>query len=163
MHKLLSRRAGPRPQTSAVPPHLQLDQWPPPSVFAKLIEWSLQLKAVNSRQARMASPETRALWLLDDYAHGPADAFIDDHEFCHINALPEGSLRVTLPDGPRQRILELGWAEQHLMSRSGVLPPTLVMVYAPRNDEELEGVSAIVKISYEFARGGFSNSTASTL
>jgi phospholipase/carboxylesterase len=101
----------------------------------------------------MASQDTRALWLPDESAFGPPSAFIDDHEFCHVHALPEGSLHMTLPSGVRERMIGLAWGEQHPGAEAGFLAETLVMVYAPRDHHELAIVFGLLKASYEFARG----------
>jgi hypothetical protein len=101
----------------------------------------------------MASPDCHALSLPDEFSAGPPGAFIVDHEFCHLHPLPDGSIHLTLPNDVRERAIRRGWAEQHLVSRSGILPETLVMVYAPRNSHELEIVLQMVWHSYRFARG----------
>lgn len=146
-------RSGPPPRTSGVLPHKQLDQWPPAAIIERLVDRSLRLPHVRVRQSRMAAPETRALWVPDERALGPGEAFIDGHEFCHLHAPPEGSLHLTLPREVRSQILQLGWAELHLLVRAGFLPESLVLVYAPRNDSELEAVLSLVEISCQFAQG----------
>ncbi len=146
-------RWGPRPETPPALPHIQLDQWPPEEIAAELIELSLSLPDVRSKQSRMASPKSRALWLPDKCSGGPASAFIDDHEFCHLHPLPEGSIHLTLPSPLRDRIVQLGWAEQHPLVRAGVMPETLVMVYAPRDREELAISLNLIWCSCQFARG----------
>jgi phospholipase/carboxylesterase len=130
-----------------------LDQWPPAEVAEKLIERSLGLADVGSKQSRMASPKSRALWLPDRCAGGPREAFIDDHEFCHLHPLPEGSIHLTLPNPLRDQIVELGWAEQHPVARAGVMPKTLVLVYAPRDRAELAIAFQLIWSSCQFARG----------
>ena len=146
-------RWGPRPRTRPALPHVQLDQWPPEEIAAELIELSLSLPDVRSKQSRMASPKSHALWLPDRCAGGPASAFIDAHEFCHLHPLPEGSIHLTLPNPLRDRMVRLGRAEQHPLVRAGVMPETLVMVYAPRDREELAISLNLVWNSCQFARG----------
>jgi len=146
-------RWGPRPRTRRTLPHIQLDQWPPEEIAAELLELSLSLPDVRSKQSRMASPKSHALWLPDKCAGGPASAFIDAHEFCHLHPLPEGSIHLTLPDPLRDRMVRLGWAEQHPLVRAGVMPETLVMVYAPRDREELAISLNLIWSSCQFARG----------
>ena len=118
-----------------------------------LIEMSLRLPAVRYRQSRMAAPDVRALYLPDAAAAGPADAFIDGHEFCHLHPPPEGGAHLTLPDAVRDRALELGWAESHATVKAGAMPKSLVLVYAPRNTEELQSVLTLVRVSCQFAKG----------
>ena len=101
----------------------------------------------------MATSETVALSLPDGYAKGPPDAFIDDHEFCHIHPPPHGSLHLILPRRIGEVADRLGWAETHAIAKVGMLPDTIMLAYAPRNEQELEVVLFLVTASYEFARG----------
>lgn len=147
-------RTGPRPRTRLALPHRQLEQWPPAEIVEELAERSLKLPHVLPKQSRMASPQSVALSLPDDFATGPPDAFIDGHEFCHLHPLPEGGIHLTLPSEIRGPAIQMGWAEQHPAARIGVMPQTLVMVYAPRDRSELSVVLKLISSSYQFARWG---------
>jgi hypothetical protein len=149
----LPPRLGPRPQSYLTLPHVQLDQWPPPTIIEQLLGRCLTLPYVIPKQSRMASPDCHALTLPDELSAGPPRAFIVDHEFCHLHPLPDGSIHLTLPKRVRERAIRRGWAEQHLVSRAGILPETLVLVYAPRNATELAIVMDLVWQSYQFAMG----------
>ena len=146
-------RQGQPPRTGRMVPYVQLDQWPPRNIAEELIERSLRLPHVKSRESRMASQRTRALWLPDTFAVGPPEAFIDGHEFCHLHPPPEGGIHLTLPEGTRSLAVGMGWAEPHPVARLGAMPASLVMVYAPRNCEELAVALRLVQNSYDFARG----------
>jgi hypothetical protein len=148
------QRSGPRPRTRESLPHLQVDQLPPPEIVEQLVDRSLRLPYIATKESRMASPLSIALCLPDRYAAGPSDAFIDNHEFCHLNPLPEGTIHLTRPVELRRSAMAAGWAEQHPAARIGVMPPALVTLYAPRNPKELTVVLAFIGISYEFARYG---------
>jgi len=150
--ELVARRGSP-PITRRIPSHLQLDQLPPVELASELTKSSLALPFVQSRQSRMASPQTLALYVPDICAAGPPDAFIDGHEFCHVHPLPEFTVHLTLPNEFRQLVVGLGWAEQHPMACLGSVPQSLVLVYAPRDRTELNVVVGLVQCSYEFARG----------
>ena len=149
----LPPRRGAAPHTGQGLPHLQLDQWPPSELVEELAQRSLRLPLVKSKQSRMASPQSRALCLPDAFAGGPPAAFIDAHEFCHLHPPPEGSIHLTLHRDLRAQAIQLGWAEPHPVTRLGSMPETLVMVYAPRTEQELELVYRLIQGSYEFARG----------
>lgn len=114
---------------------------------------SLRLTDVRWQQSRMASPDCHALCLPSGLANGPDDAFIDESEFCHLHPLPDGSIHLTLPNPLRDRVVAMGWAERHPAARSGIMPPTLTMVYAPRDSYELEIVFHLIWISCQYARG----------
>ncbi len=70
-----------------------------------------------------------------------------------MHPAPDQSLHVTLPERRAREAIEAGWAEHHPLVAEGRLPPTHVMVYAPRDDAELEVVYGLVRESYQFARG----------
>ena len=100
----------------------------------------------------MASPASHALYLPDEYALGPAEAFIDGHEFCHLHPLPEGTVHLTLPRILREEVVRLGWGERHPIAEAGILS-TLVTVYGPRDRQDLEAVVELVGQSCQFAQG----------
>jgi hypothetical protein len=153
-------RLGPRPQSFLTLPHVQLDQWPPPMIAEELLGRCLNLPHVRLKQSRMASPECHALSLPDEFSAGPPAAFIVDHEFCHLHPLPDSSIHLTLPKKVRELAIQRGWAEQHLVSRAGILPETLVLVYAPRDSNELAIVLQLIWQSYQFARGRINGAAA---
>jgi len=111
------------------------------------------MKDVRTRQSRMATPQTLALSVPDRLARGPKAGFIDGHEFCHLHPPPEGSIHLMLPNPLRTQAIRLGWAEPHPVTRAGAMPPTLVLVYAPRDRHELGIVLQMIWRSYQFARG----------
>jgi hypothetical protein len=153
------RHGGP-PRTSAELPHTQLDQWPPAGMAAELERYALGLQHVRVRESRMASPATRALWVPDDLAAGPAEAFIDGHEFCHLHPLPQASLHLTLPSSVRQSALAAGWVRGHPGVGAGYMPETLVMVFGPRHLDELAVVLHLLAVSYRFALGELRENSA---
>jgi hypothetical protein len=147
----LQQRRGAPPLTHRGLPHVQLDQWPPPEIARKLIEKTLRLPYVRWRQSRIASPETKALWIEDEFAAGPAEAFMDGHEFCYLHPPPASNIHVMLPRHVREPALQLGWGEPHPLTRLAGMPKPLVMLYAPRNSEELTTVMRLIWNSWEFA------------
>jgi phospholipase/carboxylesterase len=47
-----------------------------------------------------------------------------------------------------------GWAEPHFLVRTGQAPPTVVLLYAPRDEAEGDVILRLVRTSYEFATTG---------
>lgn len=146
-------RQGPRPRVPAGLPHVQLDQWPPQGMSLELVARASRLPNVQVRQSRMASAATSALVLADGYAAGPAEAFIDGAEFCHLLPPPEGTIHLMLPAAERAFAIEFGWGEQHPVARAGSQWRCLVTVYAPRDEEELSVALWLIECSWQFARG----------
>lgn len=150
-------RRGPRPRIPEGLPHVQMDQWPPAGIAIRLLASASGLPYVEIRQSRMASDATSALSIVDGCAGGPAEAFIDACEFCHVLPPPEGTIHLTLPSAEKAIAIEGGWAEEHPVSRAGALSPLLVTLYAPRDEDELAMAVRFIESSWRFAlwgRGG---------
>ena len=161
MIQLSHRRLGP-PRTTRMLPHRQLDQWPPAHIQRRLLDECLNLPDVQYRESRMAPPGTLALSISDDIARGAPGAFIDQHEFCHLHALPDASIHLTLPEPFHRMVIESAWGERHPLSGSA-LSPSLVMLYSPRDVEELETVLGLIVIGRSFATGAVSELRAAAL
>jgi hypothetical protein len=153
MTQTLPPRVGSRPHTHQGLPHQQLDQQPPDeAIRAQLAARVWALTGVSEAPSRISVPGARAL-VLRDLPLGPPDAFMVGREFAHLHPPPDQSLHLTLPERRAREAIEAGWAEFHPLVAAGRLLPTLVMVYAPRDEAELEVVSGLVRESYHFARG----------
>ena len=50
-----------------------------------------------------------------------------------------------------QIAIDKGWAENHPLASRGIIPKNVVMVYGPRNEDELEVVKALIAASHAFA------------
>ena len=147
----LPRRAHRRPQTSDRVPHIQCDQIPSGDIVQRLLLRISQLSNVRERDSRMAMPGVKAFWIPDDNACGPKTAFIDDHEFCHLHET--GTIHLTAPKQLRELLIDRGWAEQHIVAKAGIIADTLLLVYAPQDETEVEVVTWIVRQSLAFATG----------
>ena len=74
-------------------------------------------------------------------------------EWGHIHPHPDGSLHLHVPTALADGLIAAGWAEYHSLVSRGILPPIVVMLYAPRDEEELATCSSIVEEAY-LAAGG---------
>jgi hypothetical protein len=157
--RVLPFRPGPSPRTSRVLPFRQLDQFSPAEIHAQLMAECAGMPGVRLRESRMALSGTAALWLPDEMAGGPSEAFIDLHEFCHLHPLPEGTIHVVLPGEVMETALALRWAERHPIASTGILT-SLAMVYAPRNPPELAVVLGLIGWSRRFACGELDDAIA---
>lgn len=155
MNHEISPRSGPRPRTRRGLPHQQLDQQPPDETIRRqLVARVFAFPAVTEAPSGISVPGARAL-VLTDLASGPPEAFLVGREFAHLHPPPDQSLHLTLPPGRAQAVVAAGWAEFHPLVDEGRLPPTVVMVYAPRDDAELEAVTSLVWEAYRFASAGW--------
>ena len=155
---VLPKRSGPRPRTTSTNPHTQLEQNPERQVVEELTRRVFALPGVEERPSAISVPGARALWLSEGVQAGPQEAFMIGREFAHIHPMPDGSLHAALPPEVAQEAIRKGWAEQHPVARSGYIPQNVVMIYAPRDAEEIEVVAGLVVEAHRYASGVASGS-----
>ncbi len=151
----LPRRTGPRPKTTSWAPHIQLEQNAPASMMEVLAERVFALPDIDERpidRAGPPNPPERALWLKDDLPAGPADAFINEREIGHFHPW-DRSMHIALPPELAPEAVAAGWAEVHPVARAGAAPSNLVMIYGPRDADEVDVVFELVLSAYLYAGG----------
>lgn len=149
----LPPRAGDRPTTNPAMPHTQLTQLAPAAMQEALFERVTQLVGVTVGRSHVSVPGARAFHLDEVHAHGPQEAFMMGTEFAHLHPPHDGSLHLVLPEDVAREVIAGGWGEFHPLVEHGVLPPTNVMVYGPRDEAEVETVWKIVQASHAHACG----------
>jgi hypothetical protein len=81
------------------------------------------------------------------------DAMIVGREFAHIHANPgAGSLHLRLSETDASAVIDAGWGVWHPFALEGSMPG-LIMVFAPRDTDDLEVIRLIVGASVEYAGG----------
>ena len=149
----LPKRNGAKPKTHYGLPHQQLDQVAPPDIYAKLKERAFDLPFVERRPSIISVPGAEALWLQEAGGHGCEEAFMRGNEFAHVHPPHDGSMHMMLPVKDVQEVLEKGWGEIHPLVPVGRMPPTLLLVFGPRDQKELDVILGLIDASYKFARG----------
>lgn len=149
----LPQRTGPAPQTLGRLPHSQLTQHGPDEIIDQLHAWCFALPHIDNQDSGISVPGSRAL-VLQPNVVGNQSAFMIGREFAHIHPKPDnGSMHLVLPVVDVDEVKRTGWGEDHYLVTQGQWPPGLVMIFSPRDDEELTVVKQIVAKSYEFASG----------
>jgi hypothetical protein len=149
----LPPRSGSHPRTTPSNPHTQLDQQPSdPRLVEELARRVFALPGVVEAPSRISVPGARALTLAPGEPVGPPEAFMVPGEFAHVHPAPDHSLHAMLPLDLAQEAIEAGWAEPHPVALMGLIPHNAVMLYAPRDDAELDVVERLVRASHAFAR-----------
>lgn len=152
--EIFPRREGPRPETTQHEPQQQIDQHADPKIWDELYERCFTLlPGVRAVESKISIPGTTALWLDEAEPTGPSHAFIIEREFAHIHPRPDSSLHLHLPLEIAIFAVSGGWSEIHTVTWLGMATMGTVIVYAPRDEEELEVVWSLVEESYRFARG----------
>jgi hypothetical protein len=131
-------------------PHKQLDQTPSRAIYEKLVARFLGMPGTTTGASFVSVPGARALFLKED-APANCDAFFKGREFAHVHPASDGSFHMILSEGDCARVLEAGWGELHPLAELGKITPTALLVYAPRDDEEIETVLAIAQAAFAYA------------
>jgi hypothetical protein len=149
----LPKREGELPRTNPNMPHQQVSQNAPVQMQDALFARVAELPGVVVGRSHVSVPGARAFHLDEASAAGPQEAFMIGTEFAHLHPEEDGSLHLILPEEVAREVIALGWGEFHPLVREGVLPPTNLMVFGPRDEAELEAVWQIVQAAYANARG----------
>jgi len=150
----LPQRAGSRPRTTPTNPHTQLDQQPAnPRLAEELARRVFALPGVVEEPSGISVPGARALVLAPEEPAGPPEAFLIGREFAHLHPAPDHSAHAMLPPEVVGEAIDAGWAELHPVALRGLIPETAVMLYAPRDDDELALVETLIGASRQFAGG----------
>ncbi|MQA99716.1 MAG: phospholipase [Actinobacteria bacterium] len=147
----LPERRGDKPRTGSMMPHTQLDQNAPVELQELLFERITRLSGVTVAPSRISVPGARA-FVLEDPPDRP-EAFLVQGEFAHLHPPTDGSLHLMLSEGDAAEVIAKGWGELHPAAREGLISGAAVMVFGPRDEDELEVVAQIVQASYRFAGG----------
>jgi hypothetical protein len=152
--QIFPRREGEKPATTNAEPHQQITQHGDVRLWDELKRRCFtQLPGVVEADSKISIPGATALWLDKSHAVGPKDAFIIEREFAHMHPHPDASLHLQLPLEVAVFAIAGGWAEPHIVVWMGFATPGSVMVFAPRDDEELEVVWNLIQESYRYAIG----------
>jgi hypothetical protein len=151
-------RRGAKPTTTGNEPHEQLDQLGPQELYQELQRRCFtRLPGVTEADSLISFPESRGLMLTKELAVGPPHSILwsdeSTFEFAHIHPFPDSSMHLQLPLELAVVAISGGWAEPHALIWQGFTPAQSVMVYSPRDEQDLESVWSLVEESYNFATG----------
>jgi len=137
-------RAGPRPRVAHYPiPHRQLDQFPDSGFASTLTIASFvgTRPTLTMRQSYFEKHNDAAFAAPDCPVH--ADGRVSGGEIGHVHA--DGSLHVVLAPADAAAAIEHGWGQLHPAGgRAAGLPSHYVLVYAPRNPDEVAVVERLL-------------------
>lgn len=151
----LSVRKGSPPVVSVTTPQQQESQNAPRSIQEAVFARVGKLTGVETAPSRISVPGARAFTLPREQAGGPDEAFLvpSAGEFAHLHPEYDGSLHLSLPVPLAFDALRKGWAAAHPLA--GIqLTSGMVMIFGPRDEEELETVVGIIKASHSYASTG---------
>ncbi|KAH7915649.1 hypothetical protein BJ138DRAFT_1109523 [Hygrophoropsis aurantiaca] len=154
----IPERRGDRPRTGwHFLPHRQTTKHPSDDVKERLKAMFYKHAAENPQLVEIAvSPHERMHDAMVISASRPSPHKVADHamrEIAHFHPEIDFSLHVTLSPKDCKLAIERGWGERHPLSGTIALPKEYLLVYAPRNDEELDVVERIVVATIGYMTG----------
>lgn len=151
--RIFPSRPGPAPTITVVEPQEQLDQIGPAEIWDELARRARDLPGVVERDSAISVKGARAYWLDPELVKGPDDSLIIEREFAHIHPRPDSSWHLQLPYELAVLTVSAGWGEVHTVVWLGDAPANSMMLYSPRNEEEMEVIWSLVEESYRYATG----------
>lgn len=141
----IPQRADPRPITRGIAPHRQINQFASSVLYEKL---SAEIKELARENIHLEEGTS----CFEKHGTGLFSNFPKRRtcrgEICHAHP-SDGSLHLTLHPADAKTMLEAGWGERHPLAKGGwferFVPGGFVMIYAPRDNQELEVVMEIVR------------------
>jgi len=151
--RIFPERPGPEPVITTEEPQEQLDQLGPEDVWDELLRRANELPGVSEHDSVISVKGARAFWLPEELIKGPKDSLIMEREFAHIHPRPDSSWHLQLPYELTVLAISAGWGRIHTVVWMGDAPANSMMLYSPRNAEEMEVVWSLVEESYRYATG----------
>jgi len=151
----IEHRDGPAPNTPTGIPHQQLNQNAPVAMQELLKENIATLTGIRFQNTPFSLAGSIG-WRLEEHsANGPMGAFIRaTTEFAHQHRPSDGSMHMLLPNRISEIVVRKGWGIIHPISDNiSGKESEYIMLFGPRNVDELEVVWLISLASYYQARG----------
>ena len=140
-------RKGKRPKMIMGPLHLQCSGHGNPKYLKQLLDEILSWPYIESVAMTPHPPGNISIALQAIAATDDASAFITGTEFARVLlALP--TIILVLPQSCAHWAVVQGWAEPHFLQSFGSFPIGTLVVYTPRNQEELEVCNSLFSESY---------------
>jgi len=117
------------------------------------MNWAFSLSNINREPSAISVPGSIAMCMEEGHTCKSCNAFMIGTEFAHFHPHPDYSMHLGLPKKEAEIIIEKGWGEWHPLIKRGILPPNIIMMYAPRDGKELDVAKFILGQSYSYAKG----------
>jgi hypothetical protein len=147
----LPTRRGRRPKTLRGPLHIQCNGHGELKYLNQLVDEVLTWPYIESAETFVSRSNTIPIRLMEMAASSDPSAFIADREFARI-LLGAPTIYLVLPLLCAHRAIVRGWAEPHYLGSQGLMPAGTVVVYTPKDVEELAICAVLFSASYHFGR-----------
>ncbi|KKA29526.1 hypothetical protein TD95_003559 [Thielaviopsis punctulata] len=151
----LPYRLGPRPRVAGIAPQRQVDQHGSETEYHSLRQAMTHLSLIQPVKFGTACScfEKHGLALFARHAVNKTCY----GEIFHIHDT-DHSMHMCLHPEDLKEVLEKGWGQRHPLACKGLfrpnpVPETFVMIYGPRNDDELKAIYRVIEASIWYVTG----------
>ena len=146
----LPTRMGKRPITIRGPLHVQCGGHSDEGVLHQLVQQVIAWPGIEAGPLPIGTADLVSLELAEDFATDDPSAFITGREFGRI-LFGAPTIYLALPLASAHWAIVRGWAEPHFSGSFGFIPPGVMVVYTPRDEQEAAVCLSLFWISYNFA------------
>lgn len=139
----LPRRQGSLPEVIGPAPHGQRSQIAPVMVQEELWFRMRALPFTYMAPTLVSVSHARALHLAEGFGSAPPERFQRGREFAHLHPHHDGSLHLSVPGSVMKEVEDARWGLPHPVQDA-------LLVFGPRDRQELEVVWDLVQLSYEW-------------
>lgn len=140
-------RQGEIPLTSNSIPHSQDSQTSSNEMMDALVEYLFSLPLLHKVSSRNSFPSAVGAYIDESL---PINSAVD-REFIHIHRETGlGSMHAVFPEDVANEIISKKWGITHPMSKNWS-HKKILMIYAPRHEEDLNEIKKIIKYAYDFS------------
>jgi hypothetical protein len=155
----LPNRRGKRPVTIRGPLHVQCGNHGDDRELHHLVDEVIAWPDIEAGPLPVGSAGLVSLKVGEEVATADPSAFITGREFGRV-LFGAPTIYLTLPLSWAHWAIIRGWAEPHFSSSFGLLPPGVMVVYTPRDEDEAAVCRSLFRVSYNFSLRGIRNSPA---
>src|SRR6202022_1646609 len=146
----LPKRRGKRPITIRGPLHVQCGDHGDDKELRHLVDEVIAWAHIEAGPWPVGSADLVSLQVGEEVATDDPAVFITGREFGRV-LFGAPTIYLTLPLSCAHWAVIRGWAEPHFSSSFGLVPPGVMVVYAPRDERELAICRWQFWVSYNFS------------
>jgi len=143
----LPARKGPRPQTIRGPLHIQCNGHGNSIYVSQLVDEVLTWPHIETAPSSVRHLDTILIRLFEIATTNEPSAFTTAREFARV-LFGAPTIYLALPLVCAHWAIVRGWAEPHYLTSFGLMPAGTVVVYTPRDEQELEVCYFLFSESY---------------
>lgn len=146
----LPMRKGKRPVTIRRPLHVQCSNHGDNRLLRQLVEEVVGWPGIEPNPLPVASVDLVSIRVGEDVAKDDLSVFIAGREFGRV-LFGTPTIYLALPLSCAHWTIVRGWAEPHYFSSFGLLPPGVMVIYTPRDEQEVAVCRWLFRVSYTFS------------